>query len=508
MKVTFRLSWKWIVLAGLVLGFIFLRGMWPFHAILWEVYVDPITWILLAGMAVGWVLVIREEFKDDWRREKNRLWLVLALLLTIMLVGWKCLSGMVTTEGLYRATFYHYIDEGELPVVEEPRPVALAEAYRNFYNHDNDPRRTPHDLDFVHGEWISDFSPEGGFNPICINTSGFFVYNPKYPGRVRVIHEEFPWAESGWLWNGLAFKLHQVDPFMEYHEVLYVGDPETGKVVAVVGIIKRAGWRRYPYLAGVWLLYQDGSIERLSVREAVGHHLLCGVQIMPEWLQRKQAEALTLRAGIWGNVVLHNKIVVEDPVLNRENRPPYLLKTERGMMWFTPFTPAGAGSITGLVIQDAHNPGANLVYERGKDELAWVGVDSMAGHVYSAYEGAWERTTVIEGKELRTGVYTVQELVPAFRREGERVIPYFMGYVTPYDPVDTVFYVIVRPDTLEVGQKFYTIEEVQAFLRGEIPFIPVERVGSAEEGAREQQLLEGLERIEEELDHLRKLLGR
>lgn len=514
MEVRLRLNRRLVVLGGvlvgLLLGFIFRPGMPPFHNILWGFYVNPILWILSAGALVGWVLTFL-----DFNEGRSVRWLVSALLLTVALLIWWGFMGMVTMGGLYQATDYQHIDIAELPAVVEPRPVSFAEARQNFRDRDNDPRRAPHDLDFVRGEWVSDFSPEGGLginlNRLLINTSGFFVYNLDYPGRVRVIKQEFPWAEGGWLWNGLSFHLHQVDPFMEFHEVLYLEDPETGEIVAATAIIKRAGLSRYPYLAGVWLLYQDGSIERLSVQEAIRHPLLGEVQVMPEWLARKQAQALSLRTGILGNIFTRNKIEIQDPKLNRENHPPYHLKTEVGMMWFTPFTPAGATSMTGVVVQDSHNPGVNLVYER-REELAWTGVDSLASLVYAAHPKMfWVDEVAIEGGEggkVKAGNFTVQELLPAFRREGEEIIPYFIGYVTPRKAVDTLFYCIVRADTREVGKDFQTIEEVRAFLRGEFDFVPVKREERTEEGTFEQQLLEHLQRAQDELDRLRELVER
>ncbi|MFO7681716.1 MAG: hypothetical protein R6X34_16860, partial [Chloroflexota bacterium] len=94
-------------------------------------------------------------------------------------------------------------------------------------NQNPDTRFAPGDLDYVNGHWVAEFGPNGFgdlLNKLIYPSQGFFLYDPAAVDKVQIVRQEMPFAEDGLLWNSVAFFVQQHDPFVEFHEVLYVQD--------------------------------------------------------------------------------------------------------------------------------------------------------------------------------------------------------------------------------------------------------------------------------------------
>ena len=141
-------------------------------------------------------------------------------------------------------------------------------------------------------------------------------------------------------------------------------------------------------------------------------------------------------------------------------------------MWYTPFGPLNKDSLKGIMMEASSEiDGPVYVWELPGDQ-AYQGVDALATEIKAApnhpADVNWLRVSQGEESEVRSGDTDLIELLPAPRLEGERVVLYFTGFVAIDPPTRTRFYVIINAETREVLQDVYSVDEVNAWLRGEL----------------------------------------
>ncbi len=491
----------------LVLWAVVLPGLWPMGWFLYSVYSNPIGWLLPLVM-VGLLVALGTRLK---LRVKAFGMLAGAVLMPLW-VMWTIISGAIMMRGLYERTVYEPV--AALAPLTESRAVSYAEARENFRNQNPDTRFAPGDLDYVNGHWVAEFGPNGGFdllNKLIYPSQGFFLYNPAEVDKVQIVRQEMPFAEDGLLWNSVAFFVQQHDPFVEFHEVLYVQDGQGG-YMAMVSLIKRSGWARVPYVAEIGLIHADGRAEWLTPAQAQADARLEGVQIEPEWLAAMKTEAYGWRNGIWaGMITRQGRVSVQQSSINDENSAPYHLVSAEGMMWYTPFGPLNKDSLKGIMMEASSViDGPVYVWELAGDQ-AYQGVDALATEIKAApnhpADVNWLRVSQGEAGEVRSGDTDVIELLPAPRQEDGRVVLYFTGFVAIDPPTRTRFYVIINAETREVLQDVYSVADVNAWLRGELTLgVQSRGQGAAAVGSgvnleemSEAELLDLLEAVVEEL---------
>ncbi|MBN2147804.1 MAG: hypothetical protein JW726_10465 [Anaerolineales bacterium] len=496
-----------ILAAVLLLWALLLPGLWPMSWFLFSIYSNPIGWLLLFVM-LGVTVALATRLK---LRVKAVGALVGAALMPLWVLWW-IISGSVMLHGLYERTAYEPV--ATLVPLMETRAVSYAEAQENFKNQNPDTRFAPGDLDYVNGHWVAEFGPNGGFdllNKLIYPSQGFFLYDPAGVDKVQIVRQKMPFAENGLLWNSAEFFVRQHDPFVEFHEVLYVPDGNSD-YMAMISLIKRAGWARVPYVAEIGLIHSDGSAEWLAPEEAEADPRLEGIQIEPEWLAAKKTEAYGWRNGIWaGLITRQGRVSVQRSAINEENSAPYHLVSADGMMWYTPFGPLNKDSLKGIMMEPSNViDGPVYVWELPGDQ-AYQGVDALATEIKAApnhpADVNWLRVSQGEESEVRSGDTDVIELLPAPRLENDRVVLYFSGYVAIDPPTRTRFYVIINAETREVLQDVYSVAEVNAWLRGELT-LGVQHGGQQGAAAgsgvnlaelSEQELLDLLQAVVEEL---------
>jgi len=391
------------------------------------------------------------------------------VLLPIWLL-WAIVSGPIMLQGLYERTVYEPV--ATLTPLTESRAVSYAEARENFKNQNPDTRFVPGDLDYVNGHWVAEFGPVGLLNMLIYPSQGFFLYDPAGVDKVQIVRQEMPFAENGLLWNSAEFFVRQHDPFVEFHEVLYVQDGQGG-YMAMISLLKRAGLARVPYVAEIGLIHSNGSAEWLTLEQAEADPRLEGVQIEPEWLAAKKTEAYGWRHGIWtGLITRQGRVEVQRSSINEENSAPYHLVSAEGMMWYTPFGPLNKDSLKGIMMEASSViDGPVYVWELPGDQ-AYQGVDALATEIKAApnhpADVNWLRVSQGEESEVRSGDTDLIELLPAPRLEDGRVVLYFTGFVAIDPPTRTRFYVIINAETREVLQDVYSVDEVNAWLRGDL----------------------------------------
>jgi hypothetical protein len=305
--------------------------------------------------------------------------------------------------------------------------------------------------------------------------------------------------------------VRQHDTFVEFHEVLYVQDGQGG-YMAMISLLKRAGVARVPYVAEIGLIHSNGTAEWLTPEQAQADPRLEGVQIEPEWLAAKKTDAYGWRNGIWaGMFTRKGRIEVQRSSINDENSAPYHMVSADGMMWYTPFGPLNKDSLKGIMMEASSViDGPVYVWELPGDQ-AYQGVDALATEIKAApnhpADVNWLRVSQGEESEVRSGDTDLIELLPAPRLEAGRTVLYFTGFVAIDPPTRTRFYVIINAETREVLQDVYSVDEVNAWLRGDLT-LSVQRRGQevTTSGSSlnladmtEQELLDLLAAIVEEL---------
>jgi len=511
-KISGRAVFGLVGVVIVILMFIFWRGLGPIHVIIYGFYSNPLAWIsfTIAAVAVIVAVIGMINFEDWFIRS-----LLIALIATAFWIYWVTVDGPLMMAGLYQDTDYQTAEQ--LVQVIEPRPVSYAEARTNFRNQNPEARFGPGDLDYVRGEWLAEFGPSTIWNRLAAPTQGFFVYKPQEQDKVQIIRQEMPFAESGWLWNSASYFIHQKDLFVEFHEILYIEDPDGG-YMAMVSLIKRSGWRRVPYVSRILLIHADGETEWLSPRQAKEDERLHGIQLTPEWLARKKVEAYGWQNGIWeGMVAKKGRIQVQKSEVNKENSAPYHLETSDGAMWYTPFGPLGKESLKGIMMQDSHDVTEPVLVWKLPGDQAYQGVDALATEIKAApnHPGDinWLRISRVEGGSARSGDTDIIEMLPVPRLEGDRIVLYFMGYVAIDPPVNTRFYAIINAETREVLEDVFSINEVTSWLNGSSEFsVQAEKTGVSQEssydvepsddlsGMSEEEILHLLKQIAEELE--------
>jgi hypothetical protein len=491
----------------LVLWGVLLPGLWPMSWFLYSVYSNPFGWLMMLvmlGVLVALVTRLKMELKA--------VGILIAVVLVPFWVLWGIIMEPIMLRGLYERTVYQPVDE--LIPLTESRPVSYAEARENFMNQNPDTRFAPGDLDYVNGHWVAEFGPNGGLdllNKLIYPSQGFFLYDPAGVDKVQIVRQAMPFAENGILWNSADFFVHQHDPFVEFHEVLYVQDGQGG-YMAMISLLKRTGWSRVPYVAEIGLIHSDGSSEWLTPEQAQADPRLDGVQIEPEWLAAQKTKAYGWRNGIWaGMITRQGRVSVQRSSTNEENSAPYHLVSEQGMMWYTPFGPLNKDSLKGIMMEASNAiDGPVLLWELPGDQ-AYQGVDALATEIKAApshpADVNWLRVSQGDEGEVRSGDTDLIELLPAPRREAGRVVLYFTGFVAIDPPTRTRFYVVINAETRDVLQDVYSVGDVNAWLRGELT-LDVQRRGQAGaapstgldlRGMSEQELLNLLSDIVEEL---------
>ncbi len=492
--------------------FIFWRGLGPIHWVIYRFYSNPIASISFMAMVAAFIVA----FVKFWNTSTGSIaYALLGIASGFFWVCWLFISQPIMKVGLYQNTDYQATEQ--LVHVVEPRPVGYAEATTNFRNQNPEARFGPGDLDYVRGEWLAEFGPATIWNYLTAPTQGFFVYKPQEQDKVQIVRQEMPFAESGWLWNSAGYFIHQKDPFVEFHEILYIKDQDGG-YMAMVSLIKRSGWRRVPYVSTILLIHADGETEWLSPRQAKNDERLYGIQLIPEWLSRKKVEAYGWQNGIWeGMISKRGRIQVQQSQVNEENSAPYHLETPDGAMWFTPFGPLGKESLKGIMMQDSHDVAEPILVWKLPGDQAYQGVDALATEIKAApnHPGDinWLRVSNVEGGSTRSGDTDVIEMIPVPHLEGDRIVLHFMGYVAIDPPVNTRFYTIINAETREVLEDVYSIDEVTAWLNGAKELsVQTEKNDVSQEssydadpsddlsGMSEEELLHLLKQIAEELE--------
>ncbi len=454
-----------IVFAGIavLLLFLLLPGLGPMRWIIQAFYLNPVGTITIV---IG-IILLFVGWDYEYGEIRSDLMMVGGLLLIVFSIIWFSFSNAFMMHALYNETKYEIV---EAPyAVTEFRNSSYMEAKENFKDQNPDARYDFYDLDYVRGNWLSDFSPNAGITPLTQHTAGFFEYHPGEKDPVVIKRQDMPYAEGGWLWNSANFFIYNKEPAAKFTEILYIEDPDSeGEYMGLVSLIYRKGLFRVPYVGKVMLIYGNGEYEFLSPREAEKDPRLEGIQIMPEWLAAKRALAYGWKEGAFAGVFTkRGRLSLQTSQINSENSPPYHLQTTEGMMWYTPVAPRGKESLKGILMESSGRINGPVSVWMLLGDEAWRGIDPLATTIKGVQRPQSINWLRVSG-EVRSGDTEIIELLPCPRNEDGTIVLYMCGYVSTDPPKTTRFYTIIQVETQDVLQDVKTIDEVNRWLRGEI----------------------------------------
>jgi len=421
--------------------------------------------------ALSWTLVILAIAMFIWAivaYENNDSSAGQFILATIFSIGWIIVlifQGPVMYYDLYQHTRYEQA-QSLVPQVSI-RDVPYTVASRNFSETNPDSMSQPGDLDYVQGHWIASVDPSG-WNVLTRGSQGFVVYDPDDEDPVVRITQEMPYAENGWYFNSSTHFVRSEEYLAQFDEILYLQDPNTKEVIAVISLIKRQGFSRWPYVANVMIVHSGGYIEMLSVDEAEADPRLVDVALKPEWMAMMEIKAYSYRSGVMESVFSRKgRIQIQKSTVNDENSAPFHLETVEGNKWFTPFSPLNSTGFVGVAFTSSHDiDGTVYIWQLSEGE-GYGGADFMVSKIEGTSNHqnmAWYRTS----SESECGNVTVLEMVPVVRAEPDGNRLYFLGYTsTAPNSVSVLFYTIIDPRTQVVYQDIYTAADLESWLRGE-----------------------------------------
>jgi len=466
-----KIGWVIVVLTILVVLFLIFGRTEFLSGLVYNFANHMISWILGIVFSIALILAIGAASEGD--DSTGIVWTAM-LVIGVVWILVMIFQGPVTRYALYRNTEYQQTDSlvPDIEIRDVPYTVASA----NFVGTNPDSMTQPGDLDYVQGRWIASIDPRGFWNTLTNNSQGFFVYDPNSEDKVIRITQEMPFAESGWWFNSSTWFVRGVKYFSEFHEILYVQDGD--EVIAVISLIQRQGFERWPYVSNVLVVHPSGTVEILSVDQAEADPRLQDIALKPEWLANEEVLAYGYRHGVFNAMFTRKgRIQVQTSNVNDENSAPFHFKTTQGNMWFTPYSPLRGTSLIGMAMTSSHDiDGPVYIWELSEGE-AYPGADYMSSLVEGAPEHqeiSWYRTgTNGDGGTIESGNKTVLEIIPVIRPEPSGNHLYCVGYTsTAPHSVNVSFYTVIDPKTQMVYQDLFTDQEMEAWLLGEFELQP------------------------------------
>ncbi len=241
--------------------------------------------------------------------------------------------------------------------------------------------------------WI--IEPEGFWNRITRNPVGVVLVNGSiYPPEVLVVKHNLHWGLHRYyltplyldtLWREIKLKAGlSTWVMMECNvEVLYKGVPYI--------LIPLATWEVGPITTlpvpfGYAVVFPNGSINVVSLRQAAGNPLFHGVPLVPDVIAREWVEAYRYFTGIWNVMLYHNTYTIRDVGTNPQ---PYLMSDSSGhLYWVFIAEPPGATySAKYIFYVNASDPRPHvMIYELPKPVLGISKIASLIKQAHPTYD--------------------------------------------------------------------------------------------------------------------------
>ncbi len=249
--------------------------------------------------------------------------------------------------------------------------------------------------------WVVD--PEGFWNRYTRKPVGaIFIKGNRMPVDVLFVEHEMEWGL-----RNRRFKVFFIDSlerqikmrvlgaqiFMDEAVELY----RQGRLWIVVPVIK---WDRgalwslsKPYALAV--VSEEGEVEVISVKEALGDPRLDGVPLVPERVAREWAEKYAYIVGFVEYYFKHNKYEIRDV---GDNPQPYLLIDDNGTLWWVFIVePAGETYSAKYVIYVKAREDFKPTLRLWRPDKLLIGVSKVLSYVKQAHPNYdWDQVQAVE----------------------------------------------------------------------------------------------------------------
>lgn len=376
------------------------RPLW--HSIVFFFYMNPLPWMLF-GFAIavtGWAVAGGDYDHTPWGRwaVAVAVWLALLLLLPC--------TGALTR--VYIAAQMSPEVITQLPETERVRFVPIEVAETLAQNKQEDSRLAVGDMDPIdfNGNflWVAPRVPNGFVNSFVHRMDGFMVVDEDT--NLTVVRQSFRFGEGMLLHHWIGWQLLMRDYWAKYPEFFYLPVETDG---GYLGVAPYIGYRfqfpvQVPYWAGVMVFHSDGTIEDLTVEQALSDSRFEGQRLFPEELARYQAASWAYKEGILNAWFTHHDQVEIPRLVHSENQMPYLLP---GNIWMIAAEPTGPSqSVFKIFFFDAHT-GSLKLYELDPDH-AMIGPNVAWGYAKAGTQAGYVWAESGEG-----GTYLIIEPRPA-----------------------------------------------------------------------------------------------
>jgi hypothetical protein len=279
-------------------------------------------------------------------------------------------AGPLTAAALFGDTRYAEIpglpEGGQVRIV--PRDVAEQSATSGFNSSTEQLSnfaivRTPQGL-----EWTALRTPNGTVRAFTKKSQGLASLDASSSSReLRLTDAEFQVAPGLRITDSLRWRLLKRRFLIDLADPVAIRDERGRPRILVPYISYRGLLTRRPRLGGAFLVAPDGTIEDLSVEEALRRPAVRDSgRLFPPTLAREMQDAYAYKNGVWNRLFIHEE---QTAISDTEANPqPYLVDFgERGAKWVTVAEPYGrAFAVNAIFLTDAAT-GATQIWRVPRD---------------------------------------------------------------------------------------------------------------------------------------------
>jgi len=282
---------------------------------------------------------------------------IVAVLAFVAFLAGSIAAGPLTAAALYGDTRYAEIpglpEGGQVRII--PRDVAEQSASSGFNSSTERLTnfaivRTSDGL-----EWTALRTPNGAVREFTQKTQGIASLEASSSAReLELTDAEFQVAPGLRITDSLRWRLLKRRFLADLADPVAIRDERGQPRILVPYITYRGFLTRRPQLGGAFLVAPDGTIEDLSVQEALRRPAVRDSgRLFPPTLARQIQDAYAYKNGIWNKLFIHEE---QTSIADTEANPqPYLIDFgERGAKWVTVAEPYGrAFAVNAIFLTDA-----------------------------------------------------------------------------------------------------------------------------------------------------------
>ncbi len=225
---------------------------------------------------------------------------------------------------------------------------------------------------FINGTqyWQFCLIPDGLWNAFMLKDKGVVNVNMNTTEKeIHVLERSLSIGLNMLLFDNIKYYLftsglpYWVD--YRFNDIFYVSDGEHLYTVIPFVSYYYVSWgpwiQGFPRPAGVVMIDEEGNHKVLGFEEALKNPLLRDNALFPEEDSRFYIEVLNWKNGFWNWFLEHREMFeIADP--SEENKMPYMVKTEKGTLWFFAVKPYAGQGIYKIFLIDTRNPEIKVYY--------------------------------------------------------------------------------------------------------------------------------------------------